>query len=334
MKNLPLWLETIAVFIPVVLSLIAIWKSITVDKRLKRYEADLQDDLASKKALRDYRYDALKRIYRDGEPMLFQLIESIESTEFKIRAFARDSKRGELLGFSSDVYHQDSAVYRIFAPCAFYQSLRRTFTILDLSLDPYVAALYSMLKVAYFVLTDHYRIAALEPAIEYRGNYFRADKIADIRQGVLLNQMDNIAEKFLAREQDRYRVIAFDEFQRMSMFKTFEKSKDDFALPWELFYEFTPQTRPVLWRELIIQATLYAAMRRVNAARLDFFRRGEETRGIDIDPASFVQCLDGAEREQYYWLSDSGAAGEDMNVAFRVAQAYLKAKFPGEVGRK
>ena len=49
------------------------------ERELKRLEAELSDASAEKNARRDYRYDALKRLYGVYEPIRFQLVEASEA---------------------------------------------------------------------------------------------------------------------------------------------------------------------------------------------------------------------------------------------------------------
>ena len=47
-------------------------------------------------AIRDYRFEALKRLYRECEPILFQFAELSDSALLRILALAKNAQQGNL----------------------------------------------------------------------------------------------------------------------------------------------------------------------------------------------------------------------------------------------
>jgi len=108
------------------------------DEHLERLKAELEESQAERKAQRDYRYDAIKRLYTDLQPLLFQLSELCESAYGHTRSLARTARNGNL-GTGADSwwvgndYYLISTVYRLLVPLAVVELMHRQLTLVDLS---------------------------------------------------------------------------------------------------------------------------------------------------------------------------------------------------------
>ena len=59
---------------------------------IEKLKIKLQKARDEEAALRDYEYDAKKRLYQEFEPLLFLLVEYSESSRFRIRNFLKNAK--------------------------------------------------------------------------------------------------------------------------------------------------------------------------------------------------------------------------------------------------
>lgn len=66
------------------------------NEKLAELTARLRDEESIRDARRDYEYEALKRLYAECEPLLFQFFELAEDAESRVRALARDCRMGNL----------------------------------------------------------------------------------------------------------------------------------------------------------------------------------------------------------------------------------------------
>jgi hypothetical protein len=91
-------------------------------------------------AIRDYQYEARKRLYQEFEPLLFQLIEHSDSALFRIKKLASAARDGDLGidggWLSGPGYFTASTIYRLLLPLAIFRLMQRKLTIFDLDLVP------------------------------------------------------------------------------------------------------------------------------------------------------------------------------------------------------
>jgi hypothetical protein len=111
------------------------------EEKLKRLEDELVRKREERNALRDYEYEARKRLYQELAPLLFQLNELAESALRRILALPRDAHKGyikECGGWLSDEdgYFVKNTIYRLLAPLAVFKLMQRRLTLFDLALDP------------------------------------------------------------------------------------------------------------------------------------------------------------------------------------------------------
>lgn len=236
----------------------------------------LRDGLATNQkeqdARRDYEYEARKRLYEECEPLLFQLVELSGNAVRRIRSLARSAGKGALEPgsgwLSSDGHYMTSTIYRLFAPLVAYRLIQRRLTLIDLTLDPYIAEQYRLAKCLYLAVTDDFSLAALEPAFDYSPDEdpppdAPADAAARYRrQGLFEGVLDNVVEQLIVDERDRpVRCKTFGEFTAeyadvaSSLRRAFEPVH-------HLLTDFHPRTRPVTWRVLCAQYLIYKVLLR------------------------------------------------------------------------
>jgi hypothetical protein len=133
--------------------------------------ANLAEQKAERDALRDYQYEARKRLYHDCGPLFFQLSELASAALGRIYGLARTAAQGNLEWGQSfwleDEYYRWSTLHRLLAPLAAVRLLQRRLTHIDLSLDPVIYRQYVLARQTLSVLTDDFRLAGITPSLQY-----------------------------------------------------------------------------------------------------------------------------------------------------------------------
>jgi hypothetical protein len=261
------------------------------DAAVATLRSDLEERSAERAARRDYEYEARKRLYAEVAPLLFQLGESADAARGQIRgicdpsfwprlALSRQSRDvlTEKGWIGSTAYDITYAAYALLTPLASYRIIQRRLTVIDLSLDSTVHAQWVLLAALYESFWRDEDIARLPPALTYDP---RVDDWRTLRQtnparhwwqGVTRGRLDNAIDLIVEVEDHGHgpvRVSTFGEFE--TMFREValtgeerEKSLGAFA---NALFDFHPDTRPVFWRLLAIQAVLYGALHRLETVR-------------------------------------------------------------------
>lgn len=299
------------------------------NEKLTELTARLHDEESNRNARRDYEYEALKRLYAQCEPLLFQFFELAEDAESRIRALARDCRVGNLRQdgtgwLASEGYYFNSTVYRLFAPLAAIRILQRRLTAVDLALDSRLKTQYRLLRMLYRSITHDQSLAQRSPRMHYEPD--RADPeepghedlIAArpetyVRQGLYRGTLDRLVDSMVLRERDLERVISFSEFLQS---KQDGKSRLSLVMPEikPLVLNFHPLARPVLWRVLVAQKLIYDALR--------------ASRDIDRTGTSDIQTLIPVAAEDYSRTLDwrqnqSEAHDETVASALTAARNYV-----------
>jgi hypothetical protein len=294
---------------------------------LERLRAELEEKRRERDALRDYEYEARKRLYHECGPLLLQLMELAETAQRRITGLARTAWHGHL-GSHPDAWLHDttsyyslSTVYWLLAPLAIVKLLQRRLTLIDFSLDRRIFTQYSLAKEVYDTFSGDFRLALLTPELPYDPESPGAkDKRAANpqvywKQGIHRGLVDIAAESLVVTEPGSIgRVKSFGEFEQECLTpgtpinKTFQRLE-------YLIRDFHPATRPVLWRMLIVHAHLYQALLLAHGSA------GGLTRAALHIPAK--------ERAAYDWrqpaerapgqVSEQTAVGEP----FALAEKYL-----------
>lgn len=299
------------------------------NEKLAQLTSKLRDDESTRDARRDYEYEALKRLYTECEPLLFQFFELAEDAESRVRALARDCRNGNLrpdgAGWLADEgYYFNSTVYRFFAPISAIRILQRRLTAVDLALDSRLKTQYRLLRMLYRSMTEDQSLAERSPRLSYDPD--RADPGAPdrealiaarpetyVRQGLYRGTLDRLVDAMIIREQELERVISFSEFLQ---FKQDGESQLCLVMPDVrlLFAGFHPLARPVLWRVLVTQKLIYDAL---DGSR-DVDRAGTDDIPSLI-PSGTKEYLDTLDWRQ----NQSEAHRETVDSAITVARAFI-----------
>lgn len=298
---------------------------------LESLKADLAEKQAEKNARRDYEYEARKRLYQQYEPLLFQLVELSESALRRITGLARSAKQGNLrsdyIGWLAPNdyyydYYMASTIYRLLAPLVIIKLIQRLLTLVDLTVDPPINHQYSLAKWLYMSFSEDFALAKVEPHLEYDPNHKewrkKREKCPETywRQGVFTGTLDNTVEALIVHDPNGIvRCMSFGEFE--NTYQT-AKKHNKFDAFIELFKNFHPKTRPVLWRVLVTQAHIYRAL---------ICTREMKLTSSGNDPTfKFFKPLSEQERLVFDWRQSSHEATDEevLQQPFNVAHTYLQ----------
>jgi hypothetical protein len=245
-------------------------------RRSDRKLAELNEQLDKNKAQRDYEYEARKRLYMEFQPLMFQLVESSDNAYWRIHGLARSAREGRLdpdkgsrLRANSKSYLL-STVYRFMAPLVLFRLCQMRLTVVDLSLDRLIHRSYAIAKVLYRTWNGGRNLAKLGCPIPYDpdGRADRLQPVADeavqavrLKQHLNLQEIEHLIEALTVKDEftSNLRCMTLGEFMDAYRDKTSNVHKYGSCVK-ELFVDFRPGTRPVLWRILITQAYLYNAL--------------------------------------------------------------------------
>ncbi|HJS65488.1 MAG TPA: hypothetical protein VJ767_11615 [Nitrososphaeraceae archaeon] len=190
---------------------------------------------------------------------MFQFNELAENALRRIIALARDSREGRFeVGkgwLSGSGYYFDSTIYRLFVPFAIFNLMQRKLTMFDLKLDPFFTHQYLLIKLLYHTFSHDIRLANIKPKINnYDPNLIMKEDPNSKQQGIYIGIVDNLANEFIIKDGENLRIMTFGEFSKLcsdsSKFITFEAIS-------KIFKDFHPESHPVLWRILMVQAYIY-----------------------------------------------------------------------------
>lgn len=294
------------------------------DESLETLRAALAERQAESDALRDYKYEARKRLYQHIEPLFFQLVEASEEALGRIHSLARTARCGDLRGadgwLAREGYYAISTQYKLLLPFAIVRLIRERLTAVDLAVDPDINAQYLLAKGLYLSFTDDFVFAAMKPPLPYDPNRkdWREVRATDpakySRQGIPLGHLDNAVDALIRREGPG-QWLSFGEFHAMYKNKTPELY-EKFDHVATVVRDFHPRTRPVFWRMLITQAHIYQALVRSREMQM---RPPDEAKPL-------VQLIEPCDRAAFDWRAGGEDASEREALAepFDVAQQYLR----------
>lgn len=224
----------------------------------------------SHKAYTDYVYEAKKKMYEKLYPTLFQYSEFAESASLRIVKLAEKIREGNVVPgsgwLSQDGYLMNTTIYALLIPNAAFRIIQKQLTQFDLHIEPKIKIQYQLAKELYYTFSSDKDTAKCEPFIEYDADALskvssdKKDKMLAekpevySRQSIFVRNLDKLADELIRVENGTFRVITYAEFE-----KQYASSirKKPFKIAYDLFENFHPKTRPVLWRILLVQAHLY-----------------------------------------------------------------------------
>lgn len=177
----------------------------------------------------------------------------------------RTLRDGGWMGSDSD--ELIDLLYAIYHPVITYRLFKSDIERVSSMLDWRARLQFSLLEFAFLAVQHDSKIAALEPAIEYTPRvqgwrYLREDNPQKFWwQGLSEQKFDNAVEAFIWIEVDSSKSVLSLEAFRQYYKKLYRNGSDAdqqrLGLASNALYGFTPFTRPVYWRLLVIQSLLY-----------------------------------------------------------------------------
>jgi hypothetical protein len=292
-------------------------------KALEELRGKLTEEHEEASALREYRFEARKRLYSELYPLLFQLGEQSEAALFRIFGLARSARTGKLTPESAgnsksrlrkgSASYLPSTLYRFMAPLATYRLCERRLTSVDLSLDDELQWQYRLAKLLYRSWSDGVEIAEVEvdhrPPCTYDPGGDSPEASVSTQQHLSVQKIERVIESMLVQTdpQEPLRCVTLGEF-----FTSYESGDPALARAIkplrDLFVGFSPKSRPVLWRLLIVHAHLYA---------------GLSGRARTVE--SLLSAFDDEQREDLSWLDPALDSSDHAkrDEPFLAAEAYL-----------
>lgn len=294
---------------------------------IEKLKRRLDDEKSESDARRQYEFEARKKLYQEYEPLLFQLIEASEAALYRIRNLARAAHHGNLdeAGWLSQFnYYTKSTLYKLFVPVAIYQIMRKKLTLVDVTLDSSIGLRYNLAKQIYIAYTDDFEFARIFKSIEYNPNDVewkekrKVNQSCFWRQGLPMGLLDKTVDILIEKgEGGKERVISYGEFERKLENDEGDK-KSDIHLSRDVFFNFHPQNRPVLWRMLIAQTFLLKALLSLKSEKLE-----------DINEQKVKSLLFKYRQEdvaEFKW-SANGNQFSEFEEPFKVSVEYFKERF-------
>lgn len=294
----------------------------------------LKGDLAERKsesdARRDYEYEARKRLYQECEPLLFQFYEASENALHRVYSLARSARGGVLSGerswLSTPGYYMASTIYNLLVPAAVFKVIQRRLTLVDLAVEPHISSTYLLAKAIYLSFTDAFDLAAREPRILYSPDADGWERRRMLnpaqywRQHVNLGRLDIAVEALVKKDSSAVeRIRSFGEFE-VEYHREQSEIGQAFSVFTDLFLDFHPKTRPILWRVLIAQSQIYSALPQI-ANSVPSTRR-----------PILVRPIPATEREDFDWRASPDDATKDEVLAepFAASEGYLKRRLKNQ----
>lgn len=299
------------------------------NETLAKLNAALGESKSEEDARRDYDYEARKRLYREAEPLLFRLSEASENALHRIFSLARTARNGDLgptqpSWLQQPGYYMASTIYNLLAPTVIFRLLQDRLTLVDLTRDRRISNHYLLAKWLYISFTDDYVLAQMTPLSEYDPfiEGWREKRLAMPEkywfQGLALGRLDIAIETMIKPAQDGPgRCISFGEFETI-FYEDLKSDKSKFAAFADMFLDFHPARRPILWRILVAQAHLHAALMRA-------FMEGGATVFVTDVPDNFL----GVDLARIDWRHPNDSLDTAIvQEPVHVARAYLQKRLP------
>jgi hypothetical protein len=313
--------------------LVVNWKlherTVSAQQALENLKDELSQRSAENDARRDYVYEARKRLYEACEPILFQSYERSYDAYGRILNLADAARRGDVRpggGWlaSESRYYFTSMIYRFLAPMALFRLLQERLTAVDLTLDDSIRYRYTLLKMLVWSTTDAFVLARLAD-LRYDPNaptgiagHSRrlARRPEESRtQGLTSGRLELALDEMIVGAGGQRQVQSYGDFSNLLQGKT-GKAHEALDLVSQLFYDFHPAKRPVLWLVLVTHAHIHRALLDIPGSEV------QEREGERVERSLAIPTV---ERRLFDWRRDASQARDDDVLVrpFRVAEAYL-----------
>jgi hypothetical protein len=260
----------------------------TYDTMLESRKSELSREETAAKARADYEYSARLSLYKRFEPRLFQLMDLADYALDRIKNLTDPSVWTKFVlteaprpgigrpPMAQADYELTSTLYGLFAPLVLVRSMSRQLTLVDLSLERRIELPYYLASRIYGSFKDDAKLAAMHPPLTYTPFHpaWRERRQQDPAtywwQGLTMGRLENILDLLSTSgpESGEVRLLSFGEFERLYE-RVFDEGEEwqrkALAVASNPLVFFKPETRPVYWRLLVVQACLYNSLLRTPA---------------------------------------------------------------------
>ena len=303
-----------SVVISVASAVLAYLSRVRSETHIAEVQHTLDELTSERNARRDYEYEARKRLYVELQPVFFQMVERSDRALDRIRVVAENSARGKIFepsrlgqGWERDPYHMTSTVWDLLAPLAYFRLAQQKLTALDLSVDPQLRWQYLLARELYESWTAGNELAAQLPPLPYD------DEERETRQHVLSGHLEDAVDCLLrTRPGGGENVISYADFSRSFLAN---REKEIYSLFTGPLTDAHPERKPVLWRVLLTQAHLHAALIKT----FNSVNYGDPTLVHPLD------ALPPQEWDDFDWRFDERTSRDTaVIVPFTASRNYLK----------
>lgn len=251
----------------VLVSLISFVSMRSNQRDIEKLKAKLADSKSEADAKRDYTYEALKRLYSQYEPIRFHLVEACESSQELIAQLAKIASTdevGDIGRFPRGNYLRISRVYHLLLPAVYFKIVQTRLTLIDLEASRSTFLQYLLAKQIYVLFTRDSEIAdffslVYTPYVQGWRELRSQNPQRYRRQGFTTGRLENTLSIFLKSSSDELpNILSFGEFETLISSTDQPNYNSPLGAAMDLFDEFDPITRPVLWRMLLAQSILHA----------------------------------------------------------------------------
>jgi hypothetical protein len=244
-------------------SVLAVGLSAGAQRRITRLKASLDEERAESDARRVYEYEALKHLYSVYEPLRIRMLDCTDNAVRQIMDMAGRPGRGQTTE-SSPEYRLKATIYYLLAPLVVARMIERRLTLVDLGLSEHIHTEFVLAQAICRSLADEARAAQLDPVLPYSPyvegwrEKRRACPQRYRRQGLPLGRLNTALDVLhVTRLGDIDTLTSFGEFEPLLDSHDAADVRSGAGAARDLFLDFDPATRPVLWRVLVIQVLLY-----------------------------------------------------------------------------
>ena len=250
-------------------SIVAAFFAARAQQRVVRLTASLGERRAESDARRSYEHEARKRLYDVYEPLRVRLLDCTDNAVRQIVDLVGRPGPGRP-GYSSAEYRLNATIYYLLAPLVVSRMIERRLTLVDLGLDARIHTEFTLAQAICRSLTDEFRAAQLDPMLPY-SPYVEGWREKRLecpqrfrRQGLPVGRLNTALDALLvSRPEGVETLTTFGEFEPLLSEIDSDDVRSGPGAARDLFMDFDPVTRPVLWRVLVIQVLLYWYFQRV-----------------------------------------------------------------------
>jgi hypothetical protein len=253
----------VVALIGAVASILAAIISVRAQLSVVRLTAGLGEERAELDARRAYEYEALKRLYDVYEPLRVRMLDCTDNAVRQITDMAGRPGRSQTTE-SSPGYRLKATVYYLLAPLVVARMIERRLTLVDIGLSERIHTEFVLAQAVCRSLADEACAAQIDPELPY-SPYVQGWREKRLvcpqrfrRQGLPLGRLNTALDALhVTRPEGAETLTSFGEFEPLLAGLDTSDVHSGLGAARDLFLEFDPTARPVLWRVLVIQMLLY-----------------------------------------------------------------------------